>query len=169
MLSKLRHFLNKGILFSVCYAIFHSHLDYFCLVWGQAKCSLKRITLLQKRSLRILHSAAHRDHTCSLFNRYKVLKFVDLVSLENCILVNKYFNDDVFPLFPNKFKLTASSHSYCTRSVSNSLIFKRIYNTICYGNKFIINPTVSTWNHFQQFSMVATSLICHQKNETTYF
>ena len=79
MLSKLRHFVNKGILLSVYYAIFNSHLTYLCLVWGQAKYSLNRSTLSQKRAISILHSAAYRDHTCPLFCRYKFLKFVDLV------------------------------------------------------------------------------------------
>ena len=118
MLSKLRHFVNKDILLSVYYGIFHSHLAYLCLVWGQAKFSLNRITLLQKRAIRILHSAAYRDHTCPLFHRCKVLKFIDFVSLENHIFVNKYLNNDAFSLFSNHFKLTASIHSYC-------LIFKR--------------------------------------------
>ena len=145
MLSKLSHFVNKDILLSVYYGIFHSHLAYLCLVWGQAKFSLNRITLLQKRAIRILHSAAYRDHTSPLFHRSKVLKFVDIVSLENCIFVNKCFNDEAFSLFSNHFKLTASSHSYCTRSVSNGLIFKRLYNTFLYGNKSIINSTVSTF------------------------
>ena len=45
MLSKLRHFVNKGILLSVYYAIFNSHLTYLSLVWGQAKYSLNRTTL----------------------------------------------------------------------------------------------------------------------------
>ena len=32
MLSKFRYFVNKDILLSVYYAIFHSHLPYLCLV-----------------------------------------------------------------------------------------------------------------------------------------
>ena len=80
MLSKLRHFVNKDILLSVYYGTFHSHLAYLCLVWGQAKFSLNRITLLQNRAIRILHSAAYRDHTSPLFDRYKVLKFIKLAS-----------------------------------------------------------------------------------------
>ena len=103
---------------------FNSHLTYLCLVWGQAKFSLNRITLLQKRAIRRLHSATYRDHTSPLFHRYKVLKFVDLVSLENCKFVYKCFDDEAFSLFSNHLKLTASSHSYCTRSVSNGLVFK---------------------------------------------
>ena len=88
MLSKLRHSVNKDILLSVYYGIFHSH---------QAKFSLNRITLLQKRAIRILHSAAY--HTSPLLYRSKVLKFVDIDSLETCIVVNKYFNDEGFPYF----------------------------------------------------------------------
>ena len=149
MLSKLRHFVNKDILLSVYYGIFHSHLAYLCLVWGQAKFSLNRITLLQKRAIRISYSAAYRDHTSPLFHRYKVLKFVDIVSLKNCIIINKCFNDEAFSLFLNHFKLIASTHSYCTRSVSNGLIFKRLCSTFCCNSKSIINLTVSTWNHFQ--------------------
>ena len=99
MLSKLRHFVNKDILLSVHYGIFYSHLAYLCLVWSQAKFSLNRITLLQKRAIRILHSAAYRDHTSPLFRRYKVLKFVDIVSLENCIFANKCFSDEASSLF----------------------------------------------------------------------
>ena len=107
-------------------------------------------TLLQKRAIRILDSAAYyRGHNSPLFHRYKVLKFVDIVLLENCIFVNKCFNNEAFSLFSNHFKLTAISHSYCTRLVHNGLIFKRSYNTFHYGNKSIINSTVSTWNHFQ--------------------
>ena len=170
MLSKLRHYVNKDILLSVYYGISHSHLAYLCLVWGQVKFSLNRITLLQKRAIRILHSAAYRDHTCPLFHIYKVLKFVDLVSLENCIFVNKCFNGEAFSLFLNHFTLTASSHSYCTRSVSNGLIFKRLYNTICYGNKSIINSTVSTWNHFQTIFYGHNLFnMSPKKNEIPYF
>ena len=81
MLFILWHFVNKDILFSVSSAIFHSHVAYLCLVWGQAKYSLNRITLLQKRAIRIFFSTTYSDHPCPLFHRCKVLKFIDLVSL----------------------------------------------------------------------------------------
>ena len=43
ILSKLQHCVNKDILLSVYYGIFHSHLCYLCLVWGQVKFSFNRI------------------------------------------------------------------------------------------------------------------------------
>ena len=119
MLPKLHHFVSKDTFLSVYYGIFHSHLSYICLVWCQVKFSLNRITLLRKRAIRVLHFATCKDHTCPLFHRYKVLKFVDLVSLENCVFVHKYFKNDAFSSFSNHLKRTASSHSCCTRSVSN--------------------------------------------------
>ena len=121
--AKFQHFVNKDIRLSLYYAIFHSHLAYLCLVLGQAKFYLSRIFLLQKRAIKILRSAAYRDHTCPLFHSTKFKNFVDLVLLENCKYVNKCFNKDAFSLFPNHTKLTTSSHSYYTRSVSNGLIF----------------------------------------------
>ena len=93
MLSKLWHFVNKDILLSVYYTIFHSHLAYLCLVWGRAKYFLNRIALLQKRVITILQSDTYRDLTCPLFSKYKV---IDLVSLEKCLFVSKCFNDDAF-------------------------------------------------------------------------
>ena len=71
------------------YVTIHSHLAYLYLVWDQAKYSLNIITMIQKTAFRILHSAAYRDHACPLFHRYKVLKCIDLASLESRIFVNK--------------------------------------------------------------------------------
>ena len=54
----------------------------------------------------------------SSFHRYKVLKFVDLVSLKNGYsAINASWMMHAFPLFSNHFKRTTSSRSYCTRSV----------------------------------------------------
>ena len=51
MLSKLRHVLDIKTLRSVYYAIFESHLCYASLVWAQNTNSVKRLYLLQKKSL----------------------------------------------------------------------------------------------------------------------
>ena len=78
------------------------------------------------------------------------MKFIYLVSLDiNCIFVSKCSNEGAFFLFSNHFKLIAGIHSYCTKLISNGLIFKRLHNTVSYGNKSIISSTVITWNQFQ--------------------
>ena len=67
--------------------VFPLHQAYLCSVWDQAKYFLKRITVLLKKAVGVLHSTGYWDHISPLFHRYKVLKFVDLVSSENCIFV----------------------------------------------------------------------------------
>ena len=80
MLSELWHFVSNKILCSMYYTIFHSNLFFIYLVWGQAKYSLSRTNLLQKRTIRILDFASYRDHTCPLFRRDKVVKLIYLAS-----------------------------------------------------------------------------------------
>lgn len=134
----------------------------------------------------ILHSAAYRGHNCSLFRRYKVLKFKDLLSLECCIFANNCFNDDSFSLLSNHFKLTTSSHSLLLHKISltnlkwpDCLIFiqlsckqardfiKPFVTLINLLYQLNSNSTVSTWNHFQTMFHFHNllNIICHQKNK----
>ena len=85
-------------LLSVYYAVFHSHLAYHYLVWGQAKFSLNRITLLQKRAFGIIHSAIYRNHNCPLFHRCKILKLIDIASLQKIVYLA--INASTTALFP---------------------------------------------------------------------
>ena len=50
-LSKLRHFTDNKALKPIYHAIFELHLHYCCLVWVQILTSVKRLFVLQKKSL----------------------------------------------------------------------------------------------------------------------
>ena len=54
ILSKLRHYVNKEILRTIYYVIFHSYLPYATKVWGQTRIPQKYATVLQKKTLRIM-------------------------------------------------------------------------------------------------------------------
>ena len=57
----LRHYVSENILLSIYYALFHSHMQYACQVWGQAEnVTTRRILMLQKRAVRII-SFAERE------------------------------------------------------------------------------------------------------------
>ena len=47
ILSKLRYYVNKEILRTTYFAIFHSYLPYVTTVWGRIRIPKKRITVLQ--------------------------------------------------------------------------------------------------------------------------
>ena len=132
MLSELWHFVSNQILSSVYYTIFHSNLFFIYLVWGQAKYSLSRTNLLQKRTIRILDFALYRDHTCPLFRRDKVVKLIYLASWENCTFVNKSFNNDAFLSFVYIYMyLLRFVHAYMGMYAYLGILFSRIYAYLC--------------------------------------
>ena len=52
MPSKISHYVPKGELKSIYYAIFSSHMEYGCQIWGQSRSShVEKIFKLQNRSL----------------------------------------------------------------------------------------------------------------------
>ena len=82
MLSKIR---QK----SIYHAIFESYLSYTSLVWTQNSSSVKRLHILQKKSLRLMIFQSRNAHTDPLLKCSKILQFSDKVALENCILISK--------------------------------------------------------------------------------
>ena len=89
MLSKLRHVLDIKTLRSVYYAIFEPHLCYASLVWAQNTNSVKRLHLLQKKSLRLMFFQSRTSHTGPLFKMSKIPKSFYKIALEKCILISK--------------------------------------------------------------------------------
>ena len=99
MLSKVRHFVHKKIL-KHYHAIFESHLFYSCLVCAQSINSIKRLYILQEKSLRLMYFLKRNTHTSPLFKDSNILKFPHKIALENCIFVKNYFNQTL----PTPFK-----------------------------------------------------------------
>ena len=115
MFSKLRHVLDIKTLRSVYYAIFESHLCYASLVWAQNTNSVKRLHLLQKKSLRIMFFQSRNSHIGPLFKLSKFLKSFDKTALENCIFISKSLKGLLHSILNNWGKFSFESHSHDTR------------------------------------------------------
>ena len=115
ILSKLRHFIDRKTLKAIYYAIFEPHLYYSSLVWAQNSNLIKRLFVLQKKSLRIIYFLNHNDHTCPLFREINILKLPDKISLENCLFINKYVNKCLSTIFKSWFTLSSGFHTYNIR------------------------------------------------------
>ena len=76
---------------SIYYAIFHCHLSYVCTTWGQNLNPKHRISLLQKKAMRIISFAHYDAHNLPIFAKLNIIKFFDLISLCNCLLIYKRF------------------------------------------------------------------------------
>ena len=150
MLFKIRNYVNSETLRSIYFAIFESHLNYSCLVWGQDNNSIKRLAILQKKAIRIINFEKRNAHTNPLFKKSKILKLLDKVMIENCIFINKSLKNLLPTIFQNWFSFSSDIHSYSTSSSSLGLLHIPSFNTNKYGRHSIITSAIYSWNHIQK-------------------
>ena len=153
ILSKLRHVLDIKTLRSVYYAIFDSYLCYASFVWAQNTNSVKRLYLLQKKSLRIMFFRSRNSHTGPLFKVSKILKSFDKTALENCIFISKSLKGLLPSIFNKWFKFSFESHSHDTRWSNLGYLKIPSYHTKTYGRYSMFVNSIYVWNHLQS---------CHQ-------
>ena len=55
LLLKIRTYLNMKTLRNIYFSIFDSHLSYSCFIWAQNIRTVRRLTILQKKALRIMN------------------------------------------------------------------------------------------------------------------
>ena len=72
--------------------------------------------------------ATFNAHSSPLFFENKILKFPDIVSIENCIFVRNCFVNNAFSIFLNLFKLVSEVQSYSTEM--SQKIYSLLLNTI---------------------------------------
>ena len=126
MLSKIRYFVDETTLKSIYFAIFISHLSNACTPWRQSIIPSHRICILQRNALWIICFAKFNDHTTHLFHKMKIIKFVDLVSVENCIFINKCFSCKSYSVFSHLYNLATGRHNQQTRFAMNGLLILTI-------------------------------------------
>ena len=133
ILSKLRYYVNKAALRTVYFAIFHSYINYAPIAWENTNYPQQRISLLQKKALRIMHFAQFNSHTSPLFYNNDILKFIDIIYTESFVYINNCFNEDPFAIFSQNYNLCSNTHTYNARSSSRGLFFVPACNSIGLG------------------------------------
>ena len=160
MLSKVRHFVQKK---SIYHAIFESHLFYSCLVWEQNISSIKRLYILQKKSLRLMYFLNRNAHTIPLFKDSNILKLPDNLALQNYIFIKNYFNQALPISFKKFFTLSTDSHTHNTRWSNLGCLKIPPHKTKIYGRRSVNISAIYTWNYlqshhknimFHQFSLI---------------
>ena len=147
MLYKIRNFVRTDTLKSVYYAIFESHLNYACTVWGQNINTINRLFILQKKALRIINFKDRNAHSTPLFVDLNIIKLPDKIKIENCLFINKYVHQKLPSIFNSWFNFSSNCHNYET-SFSSKANLKA--HTTSYGKAGFINMVVKTWNNIQK-------------------
>ena len=143
IISKLRHCAPQEICIQAYYAMFYSHLNYGCNIWGlTSEENLKKIEILQRKCLRILTFSDFRAHANPLFINLRMLKIRDIIKF-NQLKLNYDFLNNSLPADLNKlFKLNTDIHTHDTRQ----LFHVPSINTSTYGRYSIKYVCPSLWN-----------------------
>ena len=150
MLYKVRDFINANILISIYYALFESHINYACIIWGQNISAINPLYIFQKKALRIINFKERSAHSSPLFHYSKIIKIADKVKVENCLFIAKYTNNKLPSIFTNWFTFSSMSHNYQTSLASKENLQIPSVQTTSYGKNAFIHMVIKTWNDIQK-------------------
>ena len=130
---------------------------------GEYNYPQQRVSLLQKKALRIMLFVQFNSHTSSLFYDSNILKFIDITYTENCVFRNNCFNEDFFAVSAQNYNLCSNTHTYNTRCSSKDLLFVPTYNSTRFGRKSIIHSSILSWNYIQSILLEYVFRNCSAK------
>ena len=109
--------MPEKVLVNIYYSLVYPYLTYCGVVWGFAGTShTKRLTILQKRIIRIITKQDPWAHTEALFSRTKILRVEDIHKYLTAIYIYKN---------PSKYSNNLTAHQYSTRHVFLRAEFRR--------------------------------------------
>ena len=104
-LSNIRNLLPSNIKHTIYNSLFRSFVEYGIAAWGRNKSpEMKKISLLQKRAVRIIDNAKTASHSDPIFFKYKILKLNDLTDFNQATFMYKYTKNLLPSSFNDTFK-----------------------------------------------------------------
>ena len=144
MLNKLKHFLPDYIMKTLYSSLIASHLQYCTLLWANSHVTqIRKLQLLQKKTIRIITSSHYIAHTDPLFAMTKLLKIEDLYKYQLGIFMHKVTHSQLPQNMSSMFLCTDKIHSHKLRNQNAYFIQQIRTNT----RKSTINFSGPTfWN-----------------------
>ena len=147
ILAKARHYVPINHLKNIYSATFSSNLFYASQVWGQSlQLVTDKLSILQKKAVRIMTFSDFRAHSEPLFKDLKILKVEDNIFMQNCLFVYDYFQGNLPKSFNNIFTKAEDTHSIFTRNANDGIIVPPSYNSTNYGLNSIYKLCTDAWN-----------------------
>ena len=144
MLNKLKHFLPDYIMKTLYSSLIASHLQYCTLLWANSHVThIRKLQLLQKKTIRIITSSHYIAYTDPLFAMTKLLKIEDLYKYQLGIFMHKVTHSQLPQNMSSMFLRTDKIHSHKPRNQNAYFIQQIRTNT----RKSTINFSGPTfWN-----------------------
>ena len=107
ILAKLRHYVPLNTLISIYHALFHPHLSYAAIVWGQTLKNNSRISRLQNKAVRIITFSRYDTSADPLYIQTGIPKFSKFIFYLNIKVVHEALNKILPKALQNLFKFQA--------------------------------------------------------------
>ena len=96
-------------------------MTYCVEIWGNTYLTnLKSIIILQKRAVRIIDKTKINSHTNPLFYKFRLLKMLDIVKLNTCIVMYKAYYGMLNSRLAKLFTINNSNTRQGKKSMSSS-------------------------------------------------
>ena len=116
VMFKIKDKVDRAIMVMLYNTLILPYLSYCCEIWGNTYASrLHNLNLLQKRVIRVIDKADYLEHTSSLFRKYKMLKLIDIIMLNTCILMYKANKGSLPKHIQSSFVKNKEVHEHNTR------------------------------------------------------
>ena len=96
------------------------HINYCITVWGFHR---NRITIIQKKAMRIITASGYISHTEPLFKQLNLLKVEHILTLQELKFYFKY-NQGILPIYLQNFISNSKIHNHNTRKIRTLYTFK---------------------------------------------
>ena len=104
---------------------------------------------LQNRALRKITSKKRHDRISCVYKECKILKFLDILNLQNCLFMYKIqHRPKLSAPFPSVH--AKDKHNYNTRSTTHNLLDIPLTKANMYGKNSVKNHCIRDWNNLKK-------------------
>ena len=129
VLSKVRHYLDRGSLMLIYNSLFDSRLRYGLLAWGTtSEQQLSKLRVLQNRAVRFITFSSFRTPAAPLYSSLKILPLNEMLFLQKSVFMHSIHYNSL-PLVLQSY-CEQPEHRYSTRyeTSGNYVLPKSITN-----------------------------------------
>ena len=110
---------------------------------------VRRISKLNDKAIRIMNFAKYHDDPSEHYKNLNILKFQDIIKLNNYLYIHDHFNLNLPTSLLDNFKFIKTSHNHNTRISGANCVELPKSNTLEYGIHSVFGQASRHWNHFQ--------------------
>ena len=146
IISRMRSYIDEKTTLVLYHTMISPYLNYCCLIWGVNYASqLQRLTVLQKRAVRLIVKIYPPFSSDPVFKKFKLLKIHELAKTQMVLVMHKFLLgylptsfDTIYvkedePVRPRRFtkhlKEPFSNRNY--RLFTTTLLGPKLWNKIC--------------------------------------